>query len=142
MWGGGGEDPDLVGLEYVPTTVPPSSIIYQIVNFNTQMGSGNPDSKKDGNWDLYSPIETVTELPSAVESSSTQVQFEDWPVDDNADFGYEDTVKSLADFWSAALDVMTSLPTYYKNTTLVLSVFIGLGGCFLVVFCLWRCFCR
>ena len=141
MWGGGGEDPDLVGLEYVPTTVPPSSIIYQIVNFNNPMGSGTPDSKKDGNWD-FSPIETVTELPSAVESSSTQVQFEDWPGDDNADVDYEDTVKSLADFWSAALEVMTSLATYYKKTTLVLSIFIGLGGCFLVVFCLWRCFCR
>ena len=125
MWGGGGEDPDLVGLEYVPTTVPPS-IIYQIVNFNNPMGSGTPDSKKDGNWD-FSPIETVTELPSAV---------------DNADVDYEDTVKSLADFWSAALEVMTSLATYYKKTTLVLSIFIGLGGCFLVVFCLWRCFCR
>ena len=125
MWGGGGEDPDLVGLEYVPTTVPPS-IIYQIVNFNNPMGSGTPDFKKDGNWD-FSPIETVTELPSAV---------------DNADVDYEDTVKSLADFWSAALEVMTSLATYYKKTTLVLSIFIGLGGCFLVVFCLWRCFCR
>ena len=125
MWGGGGEDPDLVGLEYVPTTVPPS-IIYQIVNFNNPMGSGTPDSKKDGNWD-FSPIETVTELPLAV---------------DNADVDYEDTVKSLADFWSAALEVMTSLATYYKKTTLVLSIFIGLGGCFLVVFCLWRCFCR
>ena len=90
------------------------------------MGSGTPDSKKDGNWD-FSPIETVTELPLAV---------------DNADVDYEDTVKSLADFWSAALEVMTSLATYYKKTTLVLSIFIGLGGCFLVVFCLWRCFCR
>ena len=134
MCGGGGKDPDLVGLDYFPSSTSPSSIIKQILPVHIYQENGLN----------LSGVSTSPRPGSLAEPEIITSDFliESLPVNGNRTVVKDNAVEGLDEFWSTAFEVMSATAAHYKKTTVCLSVIVGLVMVFLILKCLWLCFCR
>ena len=93
MWGGG-EDPDLVGFEYFPSSNSPSSIIKQILSVHIYQENG-----------LNLSCVSTSPCPGSLAESET--------VDGNRTVVKDNAVEGLDEFWSAAFEVMSGTAAHY-----------------------------